>query len=91
MTGKCNTVLHDTEPDGIFQELLVRAFKGKNPLVPDTPQSWQLYSDHAKSPAAAKRLTKCALACMEVIGDITLAEAAEVEVYLHYYCWRVDW
>ena len=81
----------DTEPYGVFQQLLVRAFKGKNPPVPNTPNGWELYSDLSNSPAASKQLTKCALACTAIIGEITLDEAAEVEVFLRDYCWRIDW
>lgn len=81
----------DTEPDAVFQQLLVRAFKGKRPTVPSTPRGWELYSEARGVEGAARDLASKAQACIDHIGGIALSEAGPVESFLRAYCWRIDW
>jgi predicted DNA-binding protein YlxM (UPF0122 family) len=81
----------DTEPDGVFQWLLVQAVKGKKPTVPTTVDGWELYSDMVGNGAAAANLGRSARTCVEFIGSIPVAHVGEVQEYLRSYCWRVSW
>lgn len=81
----------DTEPDGVFQVLLVRAFKGKKPEVPRTVDGWELYSKTPGNGLAATLLARTAEVCVKCIESATLAEASAIENFLRDYCWRVTW
>ncbi len=81
----------DTEPDGVFQVCLVRAFKGKDVKVPDTPEGWELYSETRGAKDAAFTLSAAAWACVNFIRGIPICEAEPVQKYLEDYCWRVSW
>lgn len=75
----------DTEPDGIFQEQLVRAVLGKSVTVPHSPRSWELYSGSG-SGTAANRLYD---ACKGVVDLIQSSpNKKEIKKYLKEYCWR---
>ncbi len=83
----------DTEPDGVFQQLLVRACKGLMPLIPLTVQGWELYSDPG-APDAVDKLTDAARPCIDFlskIDDLPHGSAKEIKSYLRDYCWRVEW
>lgn len=56
----------DTEPDGIWQELLIKTLKGKSPIVPSTPGGWELYSDRPDSVIAAFAMHEAAVAALNV-------------------------
>ena len=83
----------DTEPDGVFQVIIVRAFKGEPTAIPTTSQGWQLYSMKRASPTAARRLADAALLCTQYLSSVELTrqEAQEFESYLRDYAWRVEW
>ena len=83
----------DTEPDGVFQVLLVRAFRGKKPEVPTTVRGWQVY-DKPRADLVAAALAAAAAACVEslaTLDDKPHGQVKEVEESLKDYCWRVDW
>lgn len=80
----------DTEPDGVFQVVLVRAFKGKD-YLPTTAHDWELYSDMPGSAEVAKKLTAVALKARDLIRDTKISESGPMREYLEGYCWRVDW
>ena len=81
----------DTEPDGILQQLLVRAIKGKKPKVPTAADDWELYSDMKGRNRAVAALREAATACVQHIESVPIGQAADVETYLRDYCWRVSW
>ena len=74
----------DTEPDGIFQEQLVRAVLGKSVKVPTGTRSWELYSGSG-SGSASKRLHD---ACQGIVDLIQSCPNKEIKEYLKEYCWR---
>ncbi len=81
----------DTEPDAVFQVLLVRAAKGKAPAVPADPDGWELYSDKQGSKAAAVALGEAAKECVDFISKTVVTDLAVIVTYLKDYCWRVGW
>jgi hypothetical protein len=81
----------DSEPNAVFQVLLVKAFKGKKPEAPRTVRGWELYSEVQGNGLAAAALGRAADACVKFIESVTLADSYAVEPYLRDYCWRVDW
>jgi hypothetical protein len=78
----------DTEPDSVFQQLLVRAFKGKKPTVPTDAQKWELYNK-VGAPIAAKAMTIAARKVLDLIESHTDSLALQTE--LKNYCWRITW
>jgi len=80
----------DTEPDGIFQVLLIKALKGKAVTVPISRDGWELYSENEKSDEAATALHKAATACVDCILASPISGSEELCKYLEDYCWRVS-
>lgn len=81
----------DTEPDGVFQSLLVQASAGKKPDVPKDVRSWQLYSEMSGNGLAAAALHRAALKCVSFLADmdkLPYGEAKQVVSYVTDYCWR---
>jgi hypothetical protein len=80
----------DTEPDGEFQVVMVKAAEGER-AIPETPRDWQLYSynteEWEKSLPAAEELKKAA----EVVADTIIRhmDSVEVQKYIEDFCWRV--
>lgn len=81
----------DTEPDGVFQSLLVRAFKGKKPQVPYDGDGWDLYDSSMDCTTAASALHNAARKVVDLIQSCPISESAPVKKYLQGYCWRIDW
>ncbi len=81
----------DTEPDAIFQRLLVRAFQGKAPKVPVTADGWDLYVGDDGDEVAASNLYRQAKACVDLINACPLGQSGLLEKFLRDYCWRVGW
>jgi hypothetical protein len=85
----------DTEPDAVFQMLLVKAFKNREkPEVPKTADDWDLYSREKGSGRAAASLARTAQKCVDFFFDFKTAsikEALAIQDYLKDYCWRVTW
>ena len=81
----------DTEPDGVWQWLLARAYKGSDVTAPDNPNEWQLYSDMAGAKTAAKAMGRAAQKAIDIIQESKLNERSEIAEVLRYFMWRVDW
>ena len=81
----------DTEPDGVFQVKMVRAFKGKKPQVPLNGNEWDLYDSSMDCTYPTVELSKQLRVILDIIEGCTLRDSHEVEKYLRDYCWRVDW
>jgi len=79
----------DTEPDGQFQWLLVRFFKGAE--VNPTREGWELYSSKAGWGKVADSLTKKALRVRDAINAVPRTLNQELEKKLRNYTWRIDW
>ena len=82
---------YDTEPDGVFQSLMVRAFKGKKPQVPYDGDGWELYDSSMDCTTAASALHNAARKVVDLIQSCPISESAPVKKYLQGYCWRIDW
>jgi hypothetical protein len=78
----------DTEPDGIFQGILVRAVKGDNCRIPSEANFWELYSDMEGVSAASSEMSFAAKDAVEVIHNCPVRDLKEVKTYLKDYCWR---
>lgn len=81
----------DTEPDAVFQSLLVRAVLGKPVETTLDGQAWQLFTSSMNCNAAAKALSKAARKAVELIQGCPIGESAELKQYLKACCWRIDW
>lgn len=55
----------DTEPRGVFRELIEQVHGGEEPTVPHTVRGWQLFSDMEGNQAAAEALGDAATAAVE--------------------------
>lgn len=80
----------DTEPDGVFQGVLMRAIKGKDAKVPTTGRGWELYASSMDCTEAANALAETAMACVRQISACPLGESAAVIEYVKDYCWRYN-
>lgn len=77
----------DTEPDTVFQTVLVLAVKGMD-YLPKTVDDWQLYEGSSK---AAAKLTRAADKIRKLIQATMIKESAELQRYIKDYCWRRDY
>lgn len=80
----------DTEPDGVFQGLLVAAAKGREVQIPRDPGGWELF-DGGRSKLAALHLGNAAEDCVREIRRVPLGDAQPVLEYLKDFCWRIHW
>ena len=81
----------DTEPDAVFQSLLVRAALGKPVETVLDGKAWQLFTSSMNCNTAAKALNKAARKAVDLVQACPLGESAELKEYLKAYCWRIDW
>jgi hypothetical protein len=76
----------DSEPDGVFQELIMEAFGGSVPIY-DTVEDWCLYEmDGAQF--AAKDMGRAAQTVVDIIHDNPEHYDA-MHQYVSKYCWRL--
>jgi hypothetical protein len=78
----------DSEPDGVFRSLLMKAIRGKDPKVPTTVDGWELYRMHGAG-GAARCLGNKARQAVKFINELSVKDAGPVEKYLSDLCWRV--
>lgn len=81
----------DTEPDGIFQQLLIRAFCGEAVTVPDDAAGWDLYSSVAGANKVAVKLKDATEKVVQLMRQSPISQYKQIEKYLKSYCWRVSW
>lgn len=79
----------DTEPDGVFQSVIWKTFKGKPVDIPVTGDEWDLYTVNMKCGSAARALGAATQKVVEAIKETTIGESGALETYLRDYCWRV--
>lgn len=80
---------HDTEPDGVFQNVLAKAINGDEVIMPTSPTDWQLFASSMKCGPAARALTSACRKAAKIILGCTLKDATAMREYLRDYCWRV--
>jgi len=78
----------DTEPDGVFQRLLLNALAGTAPTPPRSANGWELYTTMEESHAAAEELFEAALEVVRVIESCSIRDVQALREYLDDYCWR---
>lgn len=78
----------DTEPDGVFQDLILKALRGGEVVVPMTAHGWELYSSDPQSSVAAVALAAATEACVQAIRQCPIGQLPALEEYLTAYCWR---
>lgn len=68
----------DTEPRGVFADLIEDTYQGKEVTVPTTVSGWQLYSEMKGNGLAAAALTRAARRAIEAAKRDTLGIARYV-------------
>ncbi len=68
----------DTEPRGVFADLIEDTYRGKEVTVPTTVSGWQLYSEMKGNGLAAAALTRAARRAIEAAKHDTLGVARYV-------------
>lgn len=71
----------DTEPRGVFADLIEDTYRGKEVTVPTTVSGWQLYSEMKGSGLAAAALTRAARRAIEAAKRDTLGIARYVRAH----------
>lgn len=62
----------DTEPRGVFRDLLEAVYNGDDPQVPDTVRGWQLFSGMDGNEKAARDLSVAARKAVDAAkSDVT--------------------
>lgn len=77
----------DTEPDAVFQWVLIKHYRGEDYRLPADAADWELYSDMKGNNKAAKDLTKKLENCIKTIDQIK--NKKEVRTVLEDTLWRV--
>jgi len=79
----------DTEPDGVFQRLLVDAFEGKEPAIPRSGAGWELYDSSMDCTEAATALSDAAREVITVIENAKIRDQRQLQKLIEDYCWRI--
>lgn len=78
----------DSEPDRVFQGVLLEALNGKGPSVPRTGLGWELLTRSTDCEPAAKALHDQTLKIVQAIESCTIQDLELLRGRLHDYCWR---
>lgn len=78
----------DTEPDGVFQSLLKRAFVKGECKVPYTGDAWELYTSTMDCELAGVALGDACQRVVDLIVRVPGSERGELKAFLKGYCWR---
>ena len=68
----------DTEPRGVFADLIEDTYRGKEVTVPTTVSGWQLYGEMRGNGLAAAALTRAARRAIEAAKHDTIGVARYV-------------
>lgn len=79
----------DTEPDGVFQQVLKNAVDGTQPKIPRTGDHWQLYSHSMNCDEAANALHDQTLKIVRLIETSQIKDLSEIKHRIYDYCWRL--
>lgn len=79
----------DTEPECVFQSLLVKAFRGDDVTVPTSAHQWSLFTYSMNCDAAAHALYVAAQDVVDVIQNCPVKYLKYLKPILSDYCWRV--
>jgi hypothetical protein len=78
----------DSEPDGVWQGLLVRAMTGETVVPPKTGEGWDLFTHSMDCREAAKELYLKSSVAVVMISAMPIGELEPLRSFLRDYCWR---
>jgi hypothetical protein len=79
----------DSEPDGIFQGLLIRAMQGEKVVPPKSGHGWDLFvNSDLDCREAAKELYLKSSVAVVMISAMPIGELKPLKEFLKQYCWR---
>lgn len=81
---------NDSEPDGVWQRLLMAAVSGLAPTPPRTSDGWELYTSSMDCKEAANALFDSALGAIHAIEACSISDVKILRDYLESYCWRCN-
>lgn len=81
---------YDTEPDGVWQRLLLKTIEGSGPTPPRDADRWELYSTSMDCTEAAQALFDAALHAIQTIEGCPIRDLGALKHYLKEYCWRFN-
>lgn len=82
---------YDTEPDTVWQALLMSAMTGSAPTPPRTAEKWELYASSCDCADAVQDLFDAALKAIQTIESCPIRDIASLREYLNHYCWRMGY
>lgn len=80
----------DTEPDAIFQRILMNALEDKDFEIPQSGNDWELYTNSMNCDEAAAALHFAALVAVQAIYACTIKDRRDLERYIKSHCWRYN-
>jgi hypothetical protein len=80
----------DTEPDGVFQQLLVAALDGYETAIPRSGAGWELYDSSMDCTEAAAALSEAAREVIDIIENAKLRDHRPMKKFIEDYCWRLS-
>jgi hypothetical protein len=80
----------DSEPDGIWQGLLVRAMTGETVVPPKSGEGWDLFTHSMDCREAAKELYLKSSVAVVMISAMPIGELEPLREFLQGYCWRYN-
>lgn len=80
----------DSEPDSVWQGLLVRAMTGEKVVPPKSGEGWQLFTNSMNCREAAKELYLKSSVAVVMISAMPIGELEPLKEYLRDYCWRYN-
>ena len=79
----------DTEPDGIFQSCIWRAFQAEEYNIPTTASGWQLFTGMDNVEDAAKELTEATQFVIKCLHATYLVDLSRTRALIKETCWRI--
>lgn len=77
---------NDSEPDGVFQDLL---FNYKDRQVPQNGDEWALYTNSMNCERVAIKLSEAALDVLNIAKGCPPNQIPQMKEYIKKYCWRM--
>lgn len=77
----------DSEPDGVFQDLL---FNYQDSTIPTNGDGWALYTNSMNCERVAVKLSEAALDAVNVAKGCPADQIPRMKEFIKKYCWRMD-
>jgi len=75
----------DTEPTGVFNQVVRQAYHGQNPSVPLSGEEWVLYTISMQCDNAARSLAAACAKVVEAIKVVPLSDRDELRSLIDHY------